>query len=570
MSVIKHIPSYKLNIITITLCLTFTSLFFRLIYLQIKMGDLFSAKSEKNFSRTETLASPRGNILDIHGNLLATNRPVYNMYWYGSGSYKLSALQKKKIAKLSEIFGHNHFDTPSFIKKIEWAERTRKKIVLQKDINFEQLSQLEEAFSKENISIETSFKRYYPYNASASHILGYLGRIDFNVTGKTGLEYMLENQLKGKQGQNITTINSLGRTLEKTTIAEAMAGKNIKTTLDIELQNIVESVFPEDQVGVCIIMNSDNGSILAITSRPNFDPNIFLSPISQEDWNALQHKQPFLNRALYAQYPPGSVFKLIVTSAALEHEIITPESIWNCKGYITFKGRRYHCHERNGHGVLTVSQALEQSCNPFFYDIGTKISIDTLSDYAHRFGLGEKTGMLFPERSGLVPNTKWKLDEKGEPWWPGETLSVVLGQSYLLTTPIQIARMIGSIFSGYLVTPRILADEPIEKKPLAIKPETLDFIKQSMKKVVTQGTGKRISVIKDIEIYAKTSTAQTSALSKRNKGKQFREHGWFVAHFQYKQNEPLSLVVMVEHAGTSRIPTNIARKLLIRYKQLKN
>ena len=282
----------------------------------------------------------------------------------------------------------------------------------------------------------------------------------------------------------------------------------------------------------------------------------------------MQPEQPFLNRTFNANYPPGSIFKLVVTCASLETGIITPETIWDCKGFITFAGRRYHCHKLQGHGKLTVSQALEQSCNPLFFDIGTKMSIDTMADYAHRFGLGEKTNIIFPEKTGLIPTIEWKHEQKGERWWPGETLSAAVGQSFLLVTPIQVTRMIASIFSGYLVSPRLLQSEPFTKKPLRIKQETLDFLKQSMKKVVTQGTGKRINIVKNIEIYAKTSTAQTSALHKRHRGKRYREHGWFVAQFCYKTHRPLTMVVLVEHAGTSRIPILIAKRFFIRYKKL--
>jgi len=203
-----------------------------------------------------------------------------------------------------------------------------------------------------------------------------------------------------------------------------------------------------------------------------------------------------------------------------------------------------------------------------FYEIGKKISIDTLAHYAYKFGLGQKTNLIFSEKEGIVPNKKWKEETKGEQWWPGETLSVAIGQSFLLTTPIQISRMIASIFTGYLVSPRILLNEPIQKKPLDLEPDTIDFLKKSMKSVVTKGTGRHISKVKDIIIYAKTSTAQISTFQKRKLSDIYLEHGWFVAHFQYKQNAPLVIVILVENAGTSQVATNIAKNFLIAYKKL--
>lgn len=569
MSTLANIPDYKLRAIPIALCISFLLICTRLIYLQIVYSNLFLHKSTKNFLRIETVHSPRGNILDTTGKLLATNRPIHNVCWRGSGKYRLTHEQKKKIEHLGTIICTSLLDDAILLRRIEQAERYYKTTQIAADISFEQLSQIEETFSLgQNIFIDTSFKRFYPRASYASHILGYLGRMELDLTGKMGLERLFEQTLKGKQGAITSTINSFGRKLTETPLEQALAGSDIQTTLDLDLQMIVENIFPKHLTGTCILMDSQNGDIVAVTSRPDFDPTIFLDPILQKDWQQMQHDHPFLNRAFNAHYPPGSIFKLVVTSAALERGIITPDTVWDCKGYITFSGRRYHCHVLEGHGKLTVSQALEQSCNPLFYDIGTKMSIDTFADYAHRFGLGEKTDIIFPEKEGLIPTTEWKKEAKDEQWWPGETLSAAVGQSFLLVTPIQVARMISSIFSGYLVTPRLLTGEPIVKTPLNIKPETLAFLRQSMKKVATQGTGKRISRVKDIEVYAKTSTAQTSALYKRNRGRIYKEHGWFVAHFRYKENRSLTMVVLVEHAGTSRTPTVIAKRFLVRYKQL--
>lgn len=202
-----------------------------------------------------------------------------------------------------------------------------------------------------------------------------------------------------------------------------------------------------------------------------------------------------------------------------------------------------------------------------FYQVGKHLDIDTLADYAHRFGLGEKTNIMFNEQRGLIPNRAWKMHTKGERWWLGETLSVMIGQSYLQATPIQIARMIASIFTGKLVTPHILMHNEVTTQPLAIKDSTRAFLKKSMKKVVTKGTGKRLKALDDITIYAKTSTAQTSALEKRKLGEQYLEHGWFAGYFQYKDQVPLVAVTLVEHAGSARVATNIIKDFLSTYKK---
>lgn len=259
---------------------------------------------------------------------------------------------------------------------------------------------------------------------------------------------------------------------------------------------------------------------------------------------------------------------MVTVSAAIENNIIPVESLWECNGYTMFCNRKYWCHRHYGHGHLTTRQALAQSCNILFFEIGKKISINLLANYAHRFGLGQPTDILFPEKTGLVPTTEWKEQVKGERWWTGETLSATIGQSFLLVSPIQIARMIASIFTGYLVKPRILSNEEIEMQPLAIEPETRSFLKDSMKKVVTKGTGRRVNTIKDIEIFAKTSTAQTSDKKKRHLGNQYLEHGWFVAYVKYKNARPFTLVILIEHAGASRVPTLVAKNFLIEYKKM--
>jgi penicillin-binding protein 2 len=374
-------------------------------------------------------------------------------------------------------------------------------------------------------------------------------------------------KLQGHDGAIIKTINSYGKEIHTDIIEHAIAGTDIETTIDIDLQKIAEKNFSDEYIGTCIIMDPETGALKTLLSRPNFDPNIFLEPIYYQQWKELQEHQPFLNRAVHCSYPPGSLFKLITISAALETELISPDDMHNCKGYIHYGDRDYWCNRHNGHDIISVRQGLALSCNTLFYELGKKLSINTLADYAQRFGLGQKTGFLLSEAIGLIPTTSWKRETKGEPWWQGETLSASIGQSYLLTTPLQIARMFSGIFVGYLPKPRILKDEPIEKNPLYIKPETLEFLKKSMKSVVTEGTGRRVNRIKDIEVYAKTSTAQISTIDKRGLGQQYFEHGWVVVHFTIKGQKPLILVVLVEHAGTSRIPVIIAKNLLLDYKK---
>jgi len=560
--------AYKINHLFWAMCITFSMIAVRLFVLQIKLSETFLKQGERNFIRTERIASPRGNIVDRNGILLVTNRPVNSLYWKGSGNRTLTSEQKEIVAELEQILGINLYQDEPNQTELQQAERRYKKMLLTRDLTIEQLGKIQERIPEHaNLVIDTDFERLYPFRSFASHTLGYLSGMQTGHEGRMGIEKVCDDLLKGQDGASLKIINSFGKSLSETTIEQPNVGAEIRTTIDATLQSIVEEVFPKIYAGAFIIMNPADGAILALCSQPTFDPNIFLKPILPDEWQTIQStKQPFINRAFSSHYPPGSIFKLVTLSAALENGLLTQDSTVYCSGNVTFAGRKYWCHNKHGHGRLTAGEALEHSCNVMCYDIARRIDIDTLADYAHRFGLGQKTDSVFPEKDGLVPSRAWKRGAKGEKWWPGETLSASIGQSFLLVTPIQVARMIGSIFTRYLVKPRILADEPIEKTPLNIRLETLEFLRNSMQKVVTSGTG-RMSKVRDVQVYAKTSTAQNSDLSKRDLGEQFLEHGWFVSHFSYKHHPPLTIVIILENVGSSSVPTGVAKNFFIEYKK---
>lgn len=560
-------PIIPVSRVAIIMLVSFIGIISRLIYLQIYANDLFYQLSMNNFTRLKTIQSPRGNICDINGNLLATNRPVKNLVWQGSGQRKLCEDQLHAINKISQIT--NLEITESLLKKILLAERCEKELLLSEDIDFGALSKIEEQFANhKNIVINNDFKRFYPYDKLACHIIGYLGTMYITKIGKMGIERIFEENLKGKEGLKKTTINSLGKKISDTEIEKTTTGQTIVTTLDLNIQKLCEESFVDDYAGSMIIMDPKNGAIRALLSRPDFDPTVFLNPIPDHEWQNILQTKPFINRALNACYPPASIFKLVTVASGLELGLIHSESYFKCNGHIIFGERRYHCKNHTGHGRLTIKQAMAHSCNILFYKLAQLMSIDMLAEYAKKFGLGRKTGIIFPESEGIVPNTEWKYRTKGEHWWTGETLSTSIGQSYLLVTPIQVARMISGLFEGYLVQPRILEQEPVIQTHLNIKPDTIDFLKDSMKKVVTSGTGIRLNNIKDLTVYAKTGTAQTCSLQKANMTNSDLEHAWFVGSFNYKNEKPLTIVILIEHTGSSRIALNVAKKFLNQYRQL--
>lgn len=561
MEILSKILINRLKLIVICIFMLFIGITAYLFHLQVNLVDNFFYLGQQNFLRSERVFSPRGNIVDSAGNLLATNRPINVIYWQGTGHKILKNNQNDLIIELTNSLNLSS----ETIQHITRAEQHKKRICLAYDVNFEQLSRIIEKFpSHKNLCIEREFKRYYPYNSIASHIVGYLG-MDMASTGKMGLEFLCDNLLKGKSGEIIKTINSIGHNLSSYEIKKALAGQTIETTLNLNLQLIAEKLFPANKAGTCIIIDPQTGAIEVLLSRPNFDPNIFLNPICSNTWKDLQEHYCFINRALNACYPPASLFKLITISAALETKIIDQNSSWNCLGQLNFAGRLYHCKKREGHGKLNTLQSITHSCNIPFYDIGKKIKIDTLADYAKRLGLGTKTDIILKEKVGLVPTSQWKKSIKGERWWPGETLSATIGQSFILVTPIQIACMFSAICQGYLVRPRILATESVTKKYVDISKETLEFLKKSLEDVTQHGTARILNRLKNFEFCGKTGTAQTIKLSKIQLGEKFLEHAWFVAYFSYKNLPPKTMVILIEHAGSSSVAISMAYRFFKEY-----
>jgi penicillin-binding protein 2 len=355
-------------------------------------------------------------------------------------------------------------------------------------------------------------------------------------------------------------------------IEQAQSGKEVQLTIDLDLQTIAERAFSADQSGAIVILDPWDGAIKALVSYPNFDPNRFLKPLSTFEWQRdfQQQSSPLLNRATQGLYPAASLFKLVTFAAGLEEGIITTDTEFVCKGHFLFCGRRYYCLRSWGHGLLNAQDALAYSCNIPCYEIAEKMDIDMLAWYAYQMGLGNETGLFLPEKSGLIPTKAWKQAVKHESWWQGETLSASIGQSFIMVTPLQMACMLGCIFTGYRVRPRIVTDELIQKHPVFLSEETRRFLQESMALGVQKGTSRRLAVYEQFTMYAKTGTAQISNLRTQKEKctrSQF-EHGWIGVCFAYQNQKPYILVVLVEHAGTSRAATEVAQKILKYYEQI--
>lgn len=548
-------------------------IFIRLFYLQVEQRAELQFRGENNFLKLEVIYPRRGNLLDCKNNLLATNRPVFDIYWEGSGKSKLTQEQVLVLKKVLEIIGKLD-NYKNELSKINKSERLSKRVRISEDIPFDKLCLVsEQCFDVNNVLIINRFKRLYPYKGFASHILGHLCRVEAEkLVGRYGLEKIFQDKLKGHAGYTLHVINSVGKKLERVKMQKAEPGNDIRLTLDLQMQKIAEESFDKNRSGAFIIMDPQDGAVRVLASFPTFDPNLFLSPISQKDWDdKLSVNNPFLNRAIHAVYPPASIFKLVTISAGLEEGVIDENSTFNCKGFTKFCGRKVKCIKRWGHGELSCQESLAQSCNIICFEIAKLLKIDQLADYAFRFGFGSKTNFLISDKDGLVPTIKWKKLNKGENWWKGETLSVSIGQTYLLVTPLQVARMLAAVSSGFLVKPRLLEQEIIEKTPLKISEETLEFLRGAMSVTVTKGTARLLKrLTKNFDIRAKTGTAQQVSLKKESEmDERFLEHGWFASYFSYKKEKPLVLIVLVERAGTSRPALLVASKFLEKYARMR-
>lgn len=557
------IPHAKRTALLIGVSLCLLGIVGRLVHLQLYHYQTLLAKSRRNFLRHETIWPQRGNILDCNGKLLVTNRPATDLYWAGTGNRPLTHEQLAILETLQLISAKPFDDELTHL--IKRAERARTHQLLIEDISLEQLSQIAEQFPDHpNIIIRNTFKRHYPYNDTACHVVGYINHLQ--DTGQMGIERVFDDALRGEHGTFIKTINSTGRPLSVRTLHDAIRGADVTTTINVDIQHMAEELFPPDESGTFIVMDPNNGAILALLSRPTFDPTLFIDGINTEEWQQLSEKKPFVNRALGACYPPASLFKMVTIAAALEEGIITTDTAWLCKGFIEF-GRKTKCNKQ--HGWLDVKEAIAYSCNIPFYEIAKKLHIDKLAHYAHAFGLGQPTGILFPEKHGLVPTTKWKKTQLGQRWWPGETLSASIGQSYTLVTPLQIARMVSAICTHKLVRPRLLPHEPVETKPLGISSVTCRFLQKGMREVVKEGKAKILNTIDDLVISAKTGTAQTCALDTELEGKQYSAHAWLAGYFTYKNEKPLTIVIMIESGGSSYAATVVAKRFLVKYRNWK-
>ncbi|MEW6067232.1 MAG: penicillin-binding protein 2 [Nitrospirota bacterium] len=574
----------KISITFYIVLAVFLLLVIRLWQLQILQGNEYRKLSESNRLKIISIPAPRGIIFDRNGIPLVKNSPYY------CASLIPDQFDKSKANLLSQIL---NIPADEILEKLGKNNLKPFELIrLKEGLSFKDVVYVESRRSDiPGLVIDVEVSREYIYGEVGSHIIGYLGKLTPSQSkepafkdvprdvfiGQWGVEKLFDYSLRGIHGKRIIEVDALGREIRLLQEKPAIKGKDITLSIDINLQQKAENALGK-KAGAIIALNPETGEILSMVSKPSFDPNLFTRGINYDEWISLTQdkRKPILNRALQGLYPPGSIFKIVTAVAGLEEGVITRETRINCKGGIIYGGRYFGCWRRDGHGIISLHRAMVESCDAYFYEIGKRLGIDKIYDYAISLGLGKETGVEFPdEQKGFIPNTKWKVENKKVPWFIGETFHAAIGQGYILVTPVQIAVMTGAIANGgILYKPTLVKDtQPtIIGKP-DIKIETLETIKKALYGVVNDSKGTGLAAKSNlINIAGKTGTAQVVELKKDtgNLPERFRDHAWFAAFAPVEKPE-ISLAVLVEHGGKGGgVAAPIAKEIIEAYLSPKN
>lgn len=567
----------RLFITTFIVANIFFILLARLLYLQIIRGDEFERFSLENRVRLLNIAAPRGEIFDRNGEILVTNRASFDVNIFPNEVEDIELLSKN----LSEILKK---DKNVIEKRIREAKRLNfyTPINIAADIDRDTLAILEtrRAYLK-GISIDVNYLREYKNGKLASLLIGYLGKPDErdleifdevdteHYVGKSGIERELQEQLSGDDGTNYKVIDALGREVRMNLFKhniddkEVIEGNDVHLTIDGTLQMVAEDQLGEN-AGAIVVMNVNTGEILAMASTPSYDPAKFIKGIDKQVWDDIINNDrfPLLNRATQGTYAPGSVYKMVPALAALEEGLIDTETTFYCPGHYKIGKKRFRCWKRGGHGHVDLEEAITQSCDVYFYNIGEKLGIEKLARYSRIFGFGSETSFGLSERSGIVPTKGWKMKEFKTPWYRGETVVTSIGQGYLMVTPLQVAIMTSSIANGGAILKPVLIKKIVtdggtvldEFTPeiinmLPFSQEHLKIIQESMVEAVNsrRGTG-RAAIIKDHKVAGKTGTAQVVGKNTKTDKYKHEDHAWFTSYYPAEEPE-ISVTVLVEHGG---------------------
>lgn len=563
----------RLIIIKIGVLLMIGFLILRLWQMQVRDGPYYRNMSQDNQTRSVVLRSARGLIYDRNGEILANNIPSFNLY------VELKDIKDRQvlIRKLVDLL---KLDKAELTEKLN-AKRAFTRVKLKGGLSLRGAAIIEShRLDLPGIVIQPEYQRNNPLGSYAAHVVGYVGEVSLeqlaqekfqdlkpgSIVGQYGVESTYDDILRGSAGRKIVEVDALGHEKRMISVDRPQAGNDIYLTIDFRLQKLAEDLLG-DEAGAIVALDPNNGEILALASRPSFDPNALSRGLTSREWlNILRdNHHPLTNRATQGLYPPGSTFKIIMAAAVLETNTLNFTDKIRCLGGFKFGRRTYRDWKVGGHGAVNMRKAIVQSCDVYFYKVGNRLGIERISSYAKKFGLGEKTGIDLPsEQAGLVPSSEWKWKVQKEPWYPGETISVSIGQGYVTVTPIQMTKVIAAIANGgVLPRPHLVnsvryretgAVEKLENPigvPLDIQPDRLQKIQNALIAVVKEGTARRAESGL-VSIAGKTGTSQVISIKPGQKKeitkKEFQDHAWFVSYAP-ASSPRIAVAVLVEHMG---------------------
>ena len=577
----------------------FIGIICRLFYLQISENIKWRSLSDKNRLREWKMPPQRGIIEDYFGEKIAKNSQVFQLHMIPEDVPNLEEL----FFRLSKIIDFNERQKSNLIKRLK-KRKPWEPIIISDNLSWSEFSRLN-LFLHETPGIKpvVSIARKYIEDGSFSHIIGYVSAVsvkdlensallrEINIpglkTGKNGLEKSLNENMIGKPGLQRFEVNAYGKRIKELKFVEGTAGKNYRTTLDIDVQKFTSELLKEKSGSICV-MDIYTGDIIAMVSSPTFDANKSVHGIDTKDWQDLinDDKKPLINKSIAGLYPPGSTIKPLVALSALENDVISPNTTTECKGVIELYGHTYHCWKEKGHGFLRLREGIKQSCDIYFYEVARRLGVDRLAETANKFGLGNKVfDILDEERTGLVPSTKWKLKNIGRGWLLGETLLAGIGQGYFQVTPIQLCLMTAQLANGgYKIKPKIIYNEQALQSTTDASREQFGQLYRNQENVKfvldaqfgatnePMGTSYRSRHVKPEYIFAgKTGTSQIRSITEEERELKIkqkdlpykrRDHALFTAFAPYK-NPRYAFSVVIEHGGAgSSAAAPLAKKVI--------
>lgn len=578
----------------------------RLVDLQIVEHEHYQTRADENRMRVTPVAPVRGLIYDRNGSLLAQNQPAFVLEVTPEQVGNREAMDAL-LARLQRVVALTDADITRFKDRVRKSPRYRG-VPLRSNLTMEEVARYEiDRYQFPGVEINAGLTRNYPFGASAAHLVGYVGGISeeelraanesqflgLTQIGKNGVEKSQEDLLRGEPGAKIIEANAYGRPLRELDYRRGYPGRNLYLSIDTKVQTVAEQAMG-NFLGSVVALDPRNGEVIALVSKPGFDPQLFVGGIDNSTYQTLLNdpQRPLFNRSLQGLYPPGSTVKPAMALAGLEYGVVTPEHTEYCRGEMTLPGssRKYRCWRRSGHGTVDMLEGVKRSCDIYFYNLATMLGIDRMHEAMTGFGLGHVTGVDLPlEKGGLYPSREWKRKARRENWYPGETLNTGIGQGYVLVTPLQLAQMTARIaMRGDGYKPHVLhaIEDPITRKLSEIQPEPLpkidlkdnanwDTVIAAMEAVTQEpgGTAYAIGRSAPYRIAAKTGSAQVAGLrqdevrapKQEDMPLRLRDHALFIA-FAPAEAPRIAVAVMAEHGGHgASIAAPIARQVMDQY-----